>query len=121
MAVVEFGRDKGQCAFAKIESALDRLAEAHFWIHMMEDHYHDADYFRWYLNAFLKAVREVPEMTQKAMTGEAGFDQWFGQQIETLKADGLLSVLRKIGTSSSIGQCSCLGAAARLGRRGVVS
>ena len=49
-------------AHTKIESALDRLEEAHFWIHKMEEHYHNADPFRWHLNAFLKALREVPQL-----------------------------------------------------------
>ena len=49
-------------ALHKMESTLDRFREAHYWIHMIEEHYHQADTFRWYLNAFLKAIKEVPDL-----------------------------------------------------------
>jgi len=48
--------------YEKIASAIDRMHEAHYWIHLMQEHYHSADQFRWYLNVFLKALvvsREV--------------------------------------------------------------
>ena len=81
--------------YERIDSALDRLAEAHFWIHKMEDHYHEADYFRWHLNAFLKALREVPEMIKRSMKGVVGFDDWYRQQIRELKTDVLIRALQQ--------------------------
>ena len=48
--------------YDKLTSALDRFQEAHFWLHMMEQHYHSADQFRWHLNVFMKALKEVPDL-----------------------------------------------------------
>lgn len=47
---------------SKIIPSLDRFRESHFWIHQMEGYYHEADQFRWHLNAFLKALKEVSQL-----------------------------------------------------------
>lgn len=81
--------------YEKIDSALDRFQEAHFWIHMMEKHYHSADPFRWHLNVFLKALKEVPDILQMAMQNEDGFSAWFREQRKQLSADPLIATLFK--------------------------
>lgn len=81
--------------YEKIGSALDRFQEAHFWIHMMEECYHDADPFRWHLNVFMKALKEVPQILQMAMQNEDGFTEWFGEQREQLDGDPLIAMLSK--------------------------
>ena len=83
------------CPHEKIGSALDRFQEAHFWIHMMEKYYHQADPFRWYLNVFLKAIKEVPGLLHMALQNEGGFTEWFRERREQLTADPLISVLSK--------------------------
>jgi hypothetical protein len=59
----------------KVERALERQAEAHFWLHRMEAYYHEANPFRWHLNAFLKALDEVPSMLKMALQNETGFSK----------------------------------------------
>ena len=81
--------------YEKIGRALDRFQEAHFWIHMMEQHYHYANPFRWYLNVFLKAIKEVPDLIQMAMQNEKDFTTWFHQEREVLRTDPLLKVFFK--------------------------
>ena len=81
--------------YEKIASALDRFEEAHFWIHMMEKYYHLADPFRWHLNVFLKAIKEVPGLLQMAMQNEDGFTEWFRERNKQLTSDPLISVLSK--------------------------
>jgi hypothetical protein len=81
--------------YEKIGSALDRFQEAHFWIHMMDQHYHYADPFRWHLNVFLKALKEVPDLLQMAMQNAAGFAQWFRDYRKELAEDPLISTLAK--------------------------
>jgi hypothetical protein len=81
--------------YEKIASALDRFQEAHFWIHMMEEYYHFADPFRWHLNVFLKALKEVPDLLQMAMQNEDAFTTWFREQRRQLKADPLIAALSK--------------------------
>ena len=81
--------------FENIGSALDRFQEAHFWIHMLEEYYHVADPFRWHLNVFLKAIKEVPDLLQMAMQNEDGFSEWFRGQRKQLNSDPLIAVLSK--------------------------
>lgn len=81
--------------YEKIGSALDRFQEAHFWIHMMEEYYHAADPFRWHLNVFLKAIKEVPQVLQIAMQNEAGFPAWFREPRDRLNADPLIAALSR--------------------------
>ncbi len=62
---------------------------------MMEDFYHSADPFRWYLNVFLKAIKEVPQIIQMELQNEPGFTQWFKEQRSELKNDPLMAALAK--------------------------
>ena len=62
-----------ETAYDKLTSSLDRFHEAHFWIHMLEEHYHLANPFRWYLNVFLKALKEAPPLLKVALQNEGGF------------------------------------------------
>jgi hypothetical protein len=62
---------------------------------MMEEYYHSADPFRWHLNVFLKALKEVPDLLQMAMQNESGFPAWFREQRKHLDADPLIAALSK--------------------------
>ena len=66
----------------KIEASLDRFQEAHYWIHMLEEHYHQADPFRWYLNAFLKAIKEVPLLLASELQNEHGFKALLSHKLQ---------------------------------------
>ncbi|WP_420419837.1 hypothetical protein [Pacificispira sp.] len=81
--------------YERIGSALDRFQEAHFWIHNMEQCYHRADQIRWFLNVFLKALDEVPQLVSMSLQNANGFAPWFREQKELLKADPLISTLSK--------------------------
>ncbi len=76
-----------------IESAVDRFREAHFWIHTLEQYYHFADPFRWHLNAFLKSIKEVPQLLQMSLQNHKGFNKWYRQEREKLTADPLMRFL----------------------------
>lgn len=102
-------------AYDKISPALDRFQEAHFWIHKLEEHYHDADLFRWHLNVFLKAIKEVPQLVVMALQNEPGFPAWFKPLRIQLSSDPLMAELSmnrdfvvhrgmlKLGSSGSVG------------------
>jgi hypothetical protein len=79
----------------KIESCSDRFQESHFWIHSMEQFYHYADPFRWHLNAFLRSLKEVPQLLQMELQNEAGFSKWFRNHRAKLASDPLISFLSK--------------------------
>ena len=82
-------------ALHKMESSLDRFREAHYWIHMLEEHYHQADTFRWYLNAFLKTIKEVPDLLARGLQNEKAFKEWFRDEREGLRADPLIAYFAK--------------------------
>lgn len=84
-----------EAVYWRIGASLDRFREAHFWLHMVEQYYHSADPFRWHLNAFLRALKEVPQLLQMELQHDPGFKQWFAAQREALRADPLMSVLSK--------------------------
>ncbi|MBI1965494.1 MAG: hypothetical protein HYS46_04525 [Betaproteobacteria bacterium] len=78
---------------AKIESALDRFRESHFWIHTLEQFYHYSDPFRWHLNAFLKSLKEVPQLIQMGLQNEENFPTWFREEKDRLLSDPLMKFL----------------------------
>lgn len=73
-----------------IEPALDRFQEAHFWIHTLEEYYHFADPLRWHLNAYLKALKEVPLLLAMGLQNRKGFSKWFANERDRLNADPLI-------------------------------
>ena len=76
-----------------IDPALDRFSEAHWWIHTLEQHYHDADPFRWHFNAFLKSIKEVPHLLAMGLQNRSGFSDWFRPERDRLTSDPLMSYL----------------------------
>jgi len=74
-------------------STLDRLNEAHWQLHQMEEHFHRADPFRWALNGFLRAIKEVPQLLLMEFQNHPGFPDWHRQMREQLANDPLLSYL----------------------------
>ncbi len=78
---------------ARIDASLDRWQEAHFFIHNMESFYHDADGFRYSLNAFLRALKEVPQLIQMESQNRPGFSHWYRQRRENLRSDPLIGFL----------------------------
>jgi hypothetical protein len=50
------------CPHFPIENSLDRWQECHWHIHQMESNYHEPDGFRYSVNSFIRAVKEVPQM-----------------------------------------------------------
>lgn len=99
----------------KIVASVDRHREAHFYIHMMEHFYHEADAFRWSLNSFLRALKEVPQLLQMEL--QRGLASLSGTPSEeTLFARTPLSAsLRSNGTSSCTAGCCCPRAVAQSG------
>lgn len=74
----------------RLESAMDRLQEAHFFLHGLEQYYHFANAFRWHLNAFTRALKEVPQLISMGWQNEEGFPAWYRPKREALSADPLI-------------------------------
>lgn len=87
--------EHAEAAYERLNSTLDRFQEAHFWLHMMERHYHDADPFRWHLNVFIKALKEVPILAARELQNDPGFAAWFRPHRAELATDPLIASLAK--------------------------
>ncbi len=62
--------------YKQIESALDRLQESHWFLHQIETHYHNADALRFSLNAFIRSIKEVPQMVTSSLQNNSEFVEW---------------------------------------------
>lgn len=89
------GDDAFERALGRIEASFDRFREAHFWIHGLENYYHHSEQFRWHLNAFLKSLKEVPQLLQMELQNLSGFSTWFRDQRKLLEQDPLIAHLSK--------------------------
>ncbi len=86
---------QGPTVCAKLSSALDRQNEARWHLHQMDANYHRADPFRYSLNSFLRAIKEVPQQVQMALQRESGFKAWFEREHSALRSDPLFSQFAK--------------------------
>jgi hypothetical protein len=74
-----------------LSSTVDRFQEAHFYLHQMEGFYHDAEPFRYSLNSFIRALKEVPLMISMELQNHPGFAAWYRPVRATLNVDALIS------------------------------
>lgn len=79
----------------RIPASFDRFQEAHFWIHGLEQHYHVSSHFRWHLSAYLKALKEIPQLLQMELQSEPGFKVWFRDKLHDLRNDPLIAYMAR--------------------------
>lgn len=78
-----------------LESSLDRVHEAAWFIRMMEEHYHHADQFRWSLSSFLRALKEVLQLVTMEVQQDKELSAWLRTEKERLHQDLLIAYLFK--------------------------
>lgn len=83
------------CPHSHIEAALDRWSECHWHIHQMEANYHTPDLFRYSLNSFIRAAKEIPLILSTELQSHHAYRSDFKPLINSLHANALLSVLHK--------------------------
>jgi hypothetical protein len=71
----------------------DKLAEAHYFVHEMVEHYHYPDPFRYSLSAFLQAARNITFILQSEMSGTAEFAEFWTERQAEMRADSDLKLL----------------------------
>ena len=76
-----------QCAHGQIEAALDRWQESHWHLHQIEGHYHEADALRYSLNAFIRSLREIPDMVTMSLQNQKEFVAWHKPVRRNLELD----------------------------------
>lgn len=82
------------CAHTHLEASLDRWQECHWHLHQMEDNYHLPDAFRYALNAFIRAIADVPALLIKNIEGHETVRRAIKPRLNELKATQLFSVLK---------------------------
>src|SRR5262245_35033255 len=83
------------CAHQQIASSLDRWQECHWHLHQMEANYHEPEGFRYALNSFIRAVKEVPQMLLNDLQTRKGARQAIDAQFSKLQSNELFVTLKK--------------------------
>mgnify|MGYP000039942462 FL=1 len=76
-----------------ISSSLDRLEEAAWFIQMMEENYHKANKFRWSLNSFIRALKEVEQLLVMELQQQKEISAWFKSEKEALSQKPFIAKL----------------------------
>jgi hypothetical protein len=83
------------CPNTHIDAALDRWSECHWHIHQMEANYHTPNPFRYSLNSFLRAIKEIPQILKMELQNHTEFKDNFKPLIDSIKKNELMSFLNK--------------------------
>ena len=86
---------KAESLYQLVESSIDRVSEAAFHVQQLEHAYHYADPFRYSLNCFLRALKEVPQIIRMELQNHAGFKQWFEPRYKAVRTEPLVNYLAK--------------------------
>lgn len=91
--------DKETCPnkeiLVKLPSSFDRMDEAAWFIHLMEENYHNADKFRWSLNSFLRTLKEIMQVVTIEVQHDKELIKLTARKKVELSSDPLLSYLFK--------------------------
>lgn len=82
------------CPHTPIEPTLDRWQECHWHIHQMEAHYHDPEPFRYSVNSFIRAAKEVPLILMADLERHPEVRKVINTQLEQLKRNPLFATLQ---------------------------
>ena len=81
------------CAHSKLAAALDRWSECHWHIHQMEANYHEPEPFRYSLNSFIRAVKEVPQILKMELQNHPLYAAKLKPVLDVTKSNELLKKL----------------------------
>lgn len=82
------------CVHTHVDASLDRWRECHWHLHQMEAHYHQPDAFRYSLNAFIRAIADVPELLTKNLERHEDVRRTIKPKRKALEETPLFSVLK---------------------------
>ena len=83
------------CVHSHISSALDRWTESHWYIHQIEANYHSPDLFRYSLNSFIRAVKEIPQILKMELQHHPDYKLKLKPITNSMYRDALFAVLHK--------------------------
>jgi hypothetical protein len=73
-----------------IPNSHDKFEEAHYFLQMMMINYHHADGFRYSMNAFIQALRNITFALQSEKRNIPDFDSWYVDRQKWMKENELL-------------------------------
>ncbi len=73
-----------------IPSTVDKFREAHYFLVAMSKTYHSPHAFRYSLNAFIQALRNITFMLQSEPGKPASFECWYAEKQEDMRSDAQL-------------------------------
>ncbi|MED4854863.1 hypothetical protein [Bacillus atrophaeus] len=74
----------------KIKNTHDKFLEAHHFLFMMMQNYHYPDGFRYNMNAFIQALRNITFALQSEKRVIPNFDLWYEEKQQWMKGNSLL-------------------------------
>jgi hypothetical protein len=77
-----------------IQSTFDKLREAIYFLSTAINTYHFPDEFQFNLNAFIQALRNITFMLQSEDNKPEGFEEWYAEKQEQMRANELLRRFR---------------------------
>lgn len=83
-------KETGNDASIVFTSTVDKLVECQYFLAMMLRNYHDPSAFRYNLNAFIQALRNVTFMLQSEDNKPDGFDDWYRGNQAKMRENPLL-------------------------------
>lgn len=83
------------CPHTRIETGLDRWTEAHWHIHKMEENFHCPDAFRYSANAFIRTLKEIPQVLKMELQNHPQYRSSIKATIDKLYSDPLFSLLSR--------------------------
>jgi hypothetical protein len=83
------------CPFKTLADALDRLLEARWHLANAKDNYHEPEGFRFSINGFLRAIKEVPHILSQEMQNDPYYKSKIKPVIEEIRKDNLFHLLSK--------------------------
>lgn len=81
------------CPHSLIEPALDRWSECHWHLHQMEENYHKPEAFRFALNSFIRAFKEVPQILKMTIQNHSEVRVAVSPTLKKLQTSDLYKVL----------------------------
>ncbi len=83
------------CPFSNLSDALDRLLEARWNLKNAKDNFHNPEDFRYSINAFIRSIKEVPQITSMQLQNAPNYKSEIKPVLDKLKSDSLFFVLSK--------------------------
>lgn len=81
------------CSHSQVTAALDRWSECHWHIHQMEANYHEPEPFRYSLNSFIRALKEVPQILKMELQNHPLYAAELKPAIDATRSNELLKKL----------------------------